>query len=231
MVPGNHCNCTGRERCHSRAHRLWHVVLGCLWHGWSYPQVHCAVRAGQWAGYFWTTWAALGRSSNSPIDGLMSQSHECPDGKSSHAQLCRSQARVSRCLFLSGCLFLGSITTWSVALGPTIRWTVSRMVAPSWGTAGASMVANMMHVLFHGMLVLPIYATALTSSSAEYKCMAVVALAARQQRRIPGDPQAKAGGRGPASDSAGRSASAGEESVVHGEECGRDLASQACSYS
>lgn len=90
---------------------------------------------------------------------------------------------MSRCLFLNGCLLLGTVTFWACALGPLIKRIVNDMVAPNWGVGGADMVADGAHIFYHALLVLPVYATAMSSCGNDFMRMAEAALAARQERR------------------------------------------------
>ena len=57
------------------------------------------------------------------------------------------------------------------------------MVVPTWGSKTADAVERAMHLMYHTLLVMPVYATAMSSSSGEYRGLAEAALAVNLQRR------------------------------------------------
>ena len=64
---------------------------------------------------------------------------------------CVSQARVWRCLLLNGCLFLGCILWWTLALAPAVDWLASRFISPCWGPRRADAVAAAMRLIFDAL--------------------------------------------------------------------------------
>ena len=95
-----------------------------------------------------------------------------------------SQARVWHCLLLNGCLFLGCILWWTLALAPAVDWLASRFIAPCWGPHRADAVAAAMRLMFDVLLLLPIYAVTMAANSPEYQRVARAAHAVQSRRQV-----------------------------------------------
>ncbi|GAX82341.1 hypothetical protein CEUSTIGMA_g9770.t1 [Chlamydomonas eustigma] len=91
---------------------------------------------------------------------------------------------VARCLFLNGCLYLGSIIWWSSILNPLLSWLLNMWVVPSWGSRTGCTILSCCRCAFDSLLILPIYLVAMASSSSEYQKVAESASEVHHQRKL-----------------------------------------------
>jgi hypothetical protein len=74
------------------------------------------------------------------------------------------QAKVLHCFLLNGCVFLGSLAWWVLALQPLVHWLIELHVVPVVGNAAAANLEALLHGLYHVCWLVPVYLVTLMVS-------------------------------------------------------------------